>query len=197
MKNEATTLNYVPREAILINGELVNFKLLQQSDEAALKMFFGQASDREVETLRHDVRHPEVICQWVNTLDYKQVLPLVAWNEAGEQIAGVASLHFMKEVYRHIADVRIFVGKAYRKLGLGSAMIKELIEIANQLELHFLRAEILTENQLAIKAFRQLGFEVKCSLEKYFMTNEGKTKDIVLLIKRLRMDMEEDFFYVF
>ncbi len=197
MKNAFSKTDYVPRQAVLINGEMVMFKLLQTSDEAALKSFFARASDRETETLRDDVRNPEVISRWIQNLDYQRVLPLLAWDEAGKDIAGVATLHFMRSVYQHIADVRIFVGTAYRKLGLGSAMIKELIEIANQLELHFLRAEILKENELAIKAFRQLGFEVKCSLEKYFMTGDGKTRDVVLLMKRLQAEMEEDFFYLF
>ncbi|MDY6910292.1 MAG: hypothetical protein SWC40_10200 [Thermodesulfobacteriota bacterium] len=59
------------------------------------------------------------------------------------------------------------------------------------------KAEILAENQLAVKAFRQLGFEVKCTLEDYFMTAAGKTRDVVLMMKRLRFDLVEDFFYVF
>ncbi len=197
MKSSSLKSDYVSRQAVLINGDMVLFRLLQKPDEAAVRSFFAQAPDRETETLRDDVRNPEVISSWIAGLDYQRVLPLLAWNEAGENIAGVATLHFMRGVYQHIADIRIFVGTAYRKLGLGSAMIKELIQIANQLELHFLRAEILKQNELAIKAFRQLGFEVKCSLEKYFMTGNGKTHDVVLLMKRLQAEMEEDLFYLF
>jgi ribosomal protein S18 acetylase RimI-like enzyme len=42
--------------------------------------------------------------------------------------------------------------------------------VANRLGLHFLKAEVPVENQLAVRAFRQLGFEVKCTLDRYFMT---------------------------
>jgi hypothetical protein len=59
------------------------------------------------------------------------------------------------------------------------------------------KAEILVEKQLAVKVLRQLGFKVKCTLEDYFMTAAGKTRDVVLMMKRLRFDVEEDFFYVF
>ncbi|MBZ4660764.1 MAG: family N-acetyltransferase, partial [Desulfacinum sp.] len=71
------------------------------------------------------------------------------------------------------------------------------VEIATRRGLYFLKAKVLTENQLALRAFRQLGFEVKATLEDYFMTMDGKTKDVALMLKRLRFDMEEDFFYVF
>ncbi|MDY0039744.1 MAG: GNAT family N-acetyltransferase [Desulforhabdus sp.] len=198
MENVAAKLEYPPKRSILINGDIVIFKLLEKSDEAAFRIFFSQVPDHEADTLRHQVRDPKVVARWIENLDYRKVLPLVSWDEALEQIVGVSSLHLMQGVYRHIADVRIFISKGYRRLGLGSAMIKELIEIGNRLGLYSLRAEILSENQLAIKAFRQLGFEVKCTLEGGFMTlQKSETRDVVLMTKRLQINLEEDFFYVF
>lgn len=198
MKNSLQELDFPPKRSVLINGDMVVFKLLQKSDGEALKAFFSQVPDSEVETLRDDVKHPDTVARWVANLDYRRVMPLVSWDESQESVVGVSSLHLMQGVYRHIADVRIFVGKGYRRLGLGSAMIKELIEIGNKLGLYFLRAEILTENQLAVKAFRQLGFEAKCNLEDGFMSlNSSRTRDVMLMMKRLQVNLEEDFFYVF
>jgi L-amino acid N-acyltransferase YncA len=198
MENATPKLQYVPKRSILITGDVVNFKLLEKSDREALSRFFAQASEHEAESLRDDVRDPATIARWIDSLEYQRVLPLLAWDEPMEKIAGVSSLHLLKGVYRHTAEVRIFVGKDYRRLGLGSAMIKELIDIGNKLGLYFLKAEILAENQLAIKAFRQLGFEAKCTIEDGFMTlNKGETRDAVLLMKRLQINLEEDFFYVF
>jgi len=198
MENAVPKLNYPPKRSILITGEVVIFKLLEQPDEAALNRFFAHVPDHEAESLRDDVRDPKTVAHWIGSLDYQRVLPLLAWDESMESVAGVSSLHLMRGVYRHMADVRIFVGKGYRRLGLGSAMIKELIEIGNNLGLYFLRAEILVENQLAIKAFRQLGFESKCTVEDGFMTlKQGETRDAMLLMKRLQINLEEDFFYVF
>jgi len=197
MKAITIELSYDPKTSILINGEMVTFRLLVSEDEQQLMDFFSKIPERESDTLRDDVRDPNTISNWIQSIHYKRTLPLVAVTESSEGFAGVATLHFMKGVHRHIADVRIVVGKDFRKLGLGSAMIKELIEVGNRERIHYLRAEILTENQLAIKAFRQLGFEAKCSLEDYFMTRRGETRDVLLMLKRLRVDMEEDFFYVF
>jgi len=197
MKRILGAEDYTPKTSILINGEMVCFRPLTVSDELALKCFFTEISEREAETLRDDVRDPETIYRWIQTIDYRSTLPLLVWNEPLDRIVGVGSLHYMSGVHRHIADIRIVVGKSHRKLGLGSAMIKELVELGTQQGLHFLSAEILTDNQLAIKAFRQLGFEAKCTLEEFFLTRKGEFRDVVLMLKRLRINMEEDFFYVF
>ncbi len=188
---------YLPRASILINGEKVHFRKLEKADQADLLAFFSQVSEQEAAKLRHDVRDPEVIASWIRSLDYRRVLPVVAFNESQDRIIAVATMHFMTGVHRHIAEVRIVVGKDYRKLGLGSALIKELIDAGNRLGIHYLRAEILAESELAIKAFRQLGFEVKCTLENYFMNRDGETRDVVLMFKRLRIQLEEEMFYLF
>ncbi len=197
MKRYTSESEYTPKTSVLINGEMVVFKLLLKSDGPALEEFFAKIPESETDLLRSDVRNPEVIAAWVESIDYSRVLPVVAWSENGELIAGVASLHFTQGVYRHIADIRIVVGVEYRKLGLGSAMIKELIEIGDQLGLHFLKAEILTDNPLAIKAFRQLGFEARVTLDGYYMTRKGEVRDIVIMLKGMQVNMEKDMFYLF
>lgn len=196
--NESTVEErYTPRTSILVNGEKVLFRMLEKRDEADLNRFFGQISKQDADKLRHDVRSPEVIAAWIQTLDYQRVLPVIALNEAMDRIVAAASMHLMTGVHRHIAEVRIVVGRDYRKLGLGSALIKELIEAGNRLGIHFLKAEILAESELAIKAFRQLGFETKCTLERYFMNRDGATRDVVLMFKPLLIQMEEEMFYLF
>ncbi len=192
-----TELNYSPRSSTLINGETVVFRFLEKRDESALRELFDALPDEEVELLRDDVRDPEVVSGWIRHLDDGNVLPLLAVEEDTDRTAGMSSLHFMKGVYRHIADVRVVVSKDHRKLGLGSALIKELIRIANQIGLFYLRAEILTDSHLAVKAFRQLGFETACTLDSYFLSRQGMVRDVVHMYKRLRANIEEDFFYVF
>lgn len=197
MKRFGKSSDYRSKSSVLLNGEIVHYKLMAKEDEAALREFFLNIPESEAELLRSDVRDPAVITSWVERIDYSRALALIAWNEAEEGIAGVATLHFTQGAYRHIADVRVVVGTDYRKLGLGSAMIKELIEIGNQLGLHFLKAEILSENTLALKAFRQLGFEARVTLEGFYLTRKGEPRDVVLLLKRLTINMEEDMFYLF
>jgi L-amino acid N-acyltransferase YncA len=197
MSNRSVVEVYEPRESVLVNGEKVYFRPMDPSDEKELNTFFGGIPDKEAETLREDVKSPDTIAAWIGTMDFRRVFPLLATSETSRHIVAASSLHYQEGVYRHIAELRIVVGLQYRKLGLGSALIKELIEVANRSGLHFMKAEIPVENKLAIRAFRQLGFELKCTLERYFMTRAGGTCDVAFMMKRLLVEMEEDFFYVF
>jgi L-amino acid N-acyltransferase YncA len=197
MKRITTASDYTPKTSILTNGEIVALRILEKFNEAAFRDFFSQLPEHEVDNLRDDVHEPATISRWIQSLDYSQVLPIIAWDESLESIIAVSSLHFTKGVYQHIADVRVVVGKNYRKLGLGSAMIKELIELGSQLGLYFLRAEILSESRLPIKAFRQMGFDQKGTFEDCFMTRKGETRDIVLMLKRLQASAEDVMFFEF
>jgi L-amino acid N-acyltransferase YncA len=197
MKRITAASDYAPKTSILINGEVVVFKLLEKGDEEALRNFFSLLPEHEVDNLRENVRDPATIPLWMRSLDYAHVLPLIAWDEYLRAIVAVGSLHFKEGVYRHIAGLRIVVGITHRKLGLGSAMIKELIELGGRLGLYFLRAEILSENRLAVKAFRQMGFDYKGVFEDCYMTRKGETRDVVLMLKRLRVNPEEEMFYEF
>ncbi len=188
---------YAPKTKLLVNGEMVMFKLLEKQDEQSLISFFSNVPEDEAKVLKDNVRDPKLISQWVQSLDYNRVLPLLALDEDSRRIVAASTLHFMRGVNRHIAGVRIFVGESHRKLGLGSAMLKDLIQISVERGLHFIKAEIPAQNQLAVRAFRQLGFETKSTLEDYFMSQDGETFDVALMMKRLHINMEGDFFYVF
>jgi L-amino acid N-acyltransferase YncA len=197
MRRITAASDYPPKTSILINGEIVIFKLLEKPEGTALRDFFLQLSEGEVDDLRDDVHNPGTISAWIESLDYSKELPLIAWEESWKSIVAVSSLHFTEGVYRHIADVRIVVGKTHRKLGVGSALIKELIQLGTQLGVHLLRAEVLTENLLAAKAFRQMGFEYKGTFEDCFFTRKGQTRDIGIMLKFLRENMEDAMFYEF
>ncbi len=190
-------LNYSPKASTLVNGETVIFRFLEKADEPAIRNFFNALPDDEVEMLRDDVRNPLTISHWFRHLDDGHVLPLLALEESSSKISGLSTIHFMEGVHRHVADVRVVVSRSHRKLGLGSALIKELIRLGNQIGLFYLRAEILAESKLALKAFRQLGFETACTLDSYFLSRQGTVRDVVHMYKRLRASVEEDFFYVF
>ncbi len=188
---------YEAKQSVLINGEMVILRLMEKSDSAEMISFFCALPEHELESLRHDVQDPTVISRWTEFLDYRRVLPLISLDEMSQRIVGIGTLHFMRGVHRHIAEIRVVVSREYRKLGLGSVIIKELIQIGTQLGLHFIQAEILTDNQLAIRAFRQLGFDYLCGMDGYFMARNGQTQNVAFMLKRLRFDMEEDFFFQF
>jgi putative acetyltransferase len=141
---------------------------------------FAPVSDEDLKYMRHNVKDAAVTRKWIDGLDYSQVMPLVA--VVNDEIVGDATLHLGQGPHRHVAEVRIFLSKPYRQRGLGTAMLKSLIDIAKKLELHLLTAQVIADRNATIRAFRGLGFRLQTTLPDYFMMPDGDTLDVALMI---------------
>jgi len=85
-----------------------------------------------------------------------------------------------------VAEIRIFLAKEYRRRGIGSAMIKGQLEIARKLGLHQVIAEVVESRPQVMHAFERLGFERQFAWRDLFMTPEGETLDMIVLVNRLK-----------
>lgn len=168
----------------LKDGGRVLLRPLTQEDQHALINFYASTSEEDRRYTRHNVSNPEVINRWVDELDYDKVLPLIA--VVGDHIVGSSTLHFNQGPARHRAEIRIFLAKEVRRRGVGSRMLQSLIELAKRRSIYLLEVQILNDQTHIIKAFQNLGFEIKCTLDDYFMLPDGELKDVALLILRLR-----------
>jgi len=156
---------------------------LTKEDKQGLVDLFARASKHDLELFRSDAGDRGVVESWVDKLDLKNVFPLVAIVE--DKIVGDATLHFGEHYRRHRAWVRIFLDHDYRRQGIGTLMLRSLIEIARQTNLHQLYAEVLTTQPQVMKAFQDLGFRPEVTLNDYFMMDSGETLDMTILALQL------------
>jgi len=167
----------------LPDGSRLLLRPLQKGDRQALVDLFARASREDLEWYRIDAADPKVVESWVEHLDYRRVFPLVAF--VGDKLVGDATLHFGEHYHRHLAWVRIFLDKGYRRRGIGTLMVQSLIEIARRAGLQQLYGEIVTTQPQVIKGFLDLGFQVEVTLRDYFITSTGDTLDMAILVLRL------------
>jgi acetyltransferase len=173
----------------LADGTRLLLRPLRSEDREALGALYATVGEADRRLMRDDVRDPQVVAAWVESLDYSRVFPLVA--VIGERIVGNATLHFGTGPARHRAEVRIFLAKDFRRRGLGSRMLQALIEVARQKALCFLEAQIIEDQTRSIHAFHGLGFETRSVLPDFFAPDEGEMLCLVHLVKRLRSPGEE------
>jgi hypothetical protein len=62
-------------------------------------------------------------------------------------------------------------------------MLEEILNLALQENLQWVKAEILADHKKVIKAFRAKGFDQKCTLDDYFIRKDGVTHDVVLMMR--------------
>lgn len=175
----------------LNNGRRVLLRPLLAEDEQRLFALFEQASVEDTRFLKDEVKNAATVHRWIENLNYDRVMPLVAYCD--ERLVGDVALYRGLKSVRHVGEIRIFLAGDFRGVGLGSQMILEMCEVAKRVGIEFLRAEVILDHVKVIKAFRHLDFELKCTLDDYFMRRDGVTHDIALMIKRLTETKEFTF----
>ncbi len=169
------------KEGVLKDGSRVILRPLVKEDRDKLLDFFQRLEEKEISFLRNDVRDPAVIDHWVDNIDYSRVFPLVA--EAEGRIVGDATLHMRKVGWkRHLGNVRVVVARDYQNRGLGTLLINEIVELAGELGLEKLLAEIHLQATKALTAFKKAGFSVKAVFEDLVKDPAGKSSDLVVMV---------------
>lgn len=169
-----------PKSWTLEDGTKVTVRPLVEKDREKLALFFKRIPDRDLRFLKDDVKDMRIIDQWVEHIDYKRVLPLVA--DLDHRIVADASLHRRKGGWRrHVGGIRVVVDPAFRHRGLAAGLIVELMDIAGMEGLDCLYAEIPADDQPALKAFKGRGFKEVARFERNILDREGKYHDLAVL----------------
>ncbi|HDD24924.1 MAG TPA: GNAT family N-acetyltransferase [Chloroflexi bacterium] len=167
----------------LPGGTRLLIRPLTLEDKDGLVDLFARADKADLEYFRSDAGDRQIVEGWVDNLDLRRVFPLVAVVD--NKIVGDATLHFGERYHRHLAWVRIFLDRAYRRRGIGTQMLRCLIDIARKAGLQQLYAEIVTSQSQVIKAFEDLGFQHEVTLRDYFIADSGETLDMAIMVLRL------------
>lgn len=168
----------------LPDGLRVLLRPLVPKDRDALVALFANLGTEETQFFRSKITSPDVVASWAEKPDYTHIFPLVAM--VGERIVGNSTLHLGAGYTRHVGELRIFLAREFRRRGIGSAMIKGQLEIAHKLGLHQVIAEVVENRPQVIHAFERLGFERQFAWKDLFMTADGETLDMIVLVNFLK-----------
>lgn len=169
------------KKGVLKDGSRVILRPMVKEDRDKLLDFFRRVDDRDLMFLRHDVRDPATIDQWVEHLDYRRVFPLIA--ETDGRIVGNATLHMRKVGWkRHLGNVRIVIAKENQGKGLGTLMVNEIIDLAAEFGLEKLVAEIHLLAPNALATFKKAGFSAKAVFEDLVEDASGQKGDLVVMV---------------
>ncbi len=174
----------------LKDGVRVLLRPLTKEDADRLVALFAPVTQDDAKYVRDPVTDPVVVRRWAEELDYSHVLPLVA--VVHDHVVGDLTLHFGEGPSRHLGELRIFLAKDYRRRGLGTAMLRNAVDLARRAGLHQLFAYVVADQTRVIKAFESSGFEAQCRYEDFFMFPDGEMTDLVMLTMRL-VPREEEF----
>ncbi|WP_018248373.1 GNAT family N-acetyltransferase [Orenia marismortui] len=104
----------------------------------------------------------------------------------GDDVLGWAALSPVSSrcVYSGVAEVSIYIASQYRGNGIGTDLLKELIEISERNEFWTLQAGIFPENRSSLLLHKNCGFREVGIREKIGKMKNGEWRDVVLLERR-------------
>lgn len=111
---------------------------------------------------------------------------LLARDGASEQVLGWAALAPVsgREVYRGVAAISIYVHPRHMRRGVGRALLRALVEAAEQAGLWTLQAGIFPENVASIALHERCGFRRVGVRERVGQMADGSWRDVLLYERR-------------
>lgn len=177
-----TTLRIYPKHINLGKDEVsVTLRPLQSGDEDQLLEFFRRVPEEDLFYLKEDVTLAEVIHRWVQNIDYNRVFSLVALDQG--EIVGDATLHRSRSKARsHVGEVRVVVDPSHRSQGLGTALLRELVQVAYSSSLDSILFELVEEKEEnAINVAARLGFAKVATIPNNVRDTEGNLHNSVVM----------------
>lgn len=167
------------RATTLAGGETVVIRPIRPEDEPLMVRFHEGLSDRSVYlryfhmvTLTQRTAHERLtrIC----FIDYDVEMTLVAERldaaSGGRDVMGVARLH--KVPGTGDGEFAVLVADRFQRAGLGSALMRRLIEIARAEGLSRLRADVLSQNAGMRSLCARVGIAIRPTGDPQLVTAE-------------------------
>jgi RimJ/RimL family protein N-acetyltransferase len=164
-------------EVVLRDGSTVHVRPAKPSDAPAVTLLLRGLSDRS-RRLRFFSAFPNLAtaARWATEVEDDRRYGLVATVDGHGQIVGHAG--FERESDRpDRAEVALEIADAMQGKGLGTALLRQLAEAANELGIRLLDAEVLPENRQMIRVFRDCGYPAKVHTLRGVELVELRTSD--------------------
>jgi phosphinothricin acetyltransferase len=156
-------------------------RLARDGDADPICAIYNEGIDDRA-TLETELRTPDERRRWLASHDARH--PVIVAESDGA-VVGWASLNVFnpREAYRHVADVSVYVARAARGKGVGTALLKELVLLGLQHGFHKLVLAGFPHNAASVALYRRSGFR-----EVGVYREQGRLDDKwvdVLLVERL------------
>jgi L-amino acid N-acyltransferase YncA len=168
------------RTLSLPDGTQIRLRLMVPTDVHAVLAFARSLPAHDLQFLRVDITRMLVVMLWAQNIKAGQTVTVLA--EKNREVVGYASVHHDQVSWqRHIGELRIQVGPAYRGHGLGSELGKEIFAIAPTIGIEKIVAQMTPDQSQAIALVKRAGFRQEAVLHDFVVGRDGRKNDLVVM----------------
>jgi L-amino acid N-acyltransferase YncA len=169
-----------PKAIRLPDGSNVDIRVMSANDRDAVLEFANNLPEEDLLFLRVDLTEPEVVDEWLASLKSGDSASLSAYDDDG--FIGYATVHRTKARWtRKIGEIRVNVAPHYRSRGLGRVLISEIFDVARDMNLKKLMANMTVDQRGARSAFQRLGFVAEALLADFVDDAKGNSRDLIIM----------------
>lgn len=180
MTNDDTTFTRTYPQEVNLGDRVVTLRLMEPSDRDAILAFARRLPRNDLLFLRLDITTPEGVDEWVVNLKAGRTLTVLAIAEG--EIVGYSSVHHNSTMWnRHVGEIRVMVGPAFRQLKLGRRLTDEVFAAAKDLGLKKLMVQMTPDQKGARATFERLGFQAEALLADFVLDQGGKSRDLLIM----------------
>ena len=174
-----------PRTEIVSANREVELWPMTVDDAPALLSFYQSLPPEDLLYLREDVTRPATMDRWVDGLESEQVWHLLA-SYRGRIIADGELDYPYYGWSQHVGELRIVVDQSFRGSGLSRLVMKELLALAMEEELHKVIVQMTVDQHAAIQMCSRLGFKQEAILTDHVQDQHGEIRDLVIMAYFIR-----------
>jgi RimJ/RimL family protein N-acetyltransferase len=173
-------LDSFPADVALRDGSNVVMTPLQIGDSGALLTFYRHLPEEDRLVLKDDVTTADWAEGFLHKVETREVISLIA--KSGAKVVGEATLYRTLHGWtRHVGEIRVAVGCAHRRKGLGTALAAALVNIATDLGIEKIIVQVVDNQLAARRTFEKLGFHREAVLPHHVMDIAGMKRDLIVL----------------
>ena len=170
----------LPGQRTLRDGTVITIRAQETTDATALLEFYRALPEEDRQYLDEDVATPQWISRFIERSDFNTRYPIVA--ELGGRIIGHAWLIRTPHGWMsHVGQLRFAVARDQQRKGLGWALVREILHIAETVGLELMTARVLEDQVSVLRTFETLGFKREAVLRGYVRDVQGHRRDLVIL----------------
>lgn len=162
----------------LKDGRNVKIRLFQPQDKDKLVEMYESLSSDAVRWGMPPYTRVRSEEGWFRNL--QNITAIVAFYE--DKIVGHAQIFkFPHSRRKGTADLLTYIHQDFQGVGLGTAMLAKLIELAKKEGLHRIGLQVVADNKPAIHLYQKIGFKVEGVMKGAYFGEDGKYHDMLVM----------------
>jgi len=162
----------------LKDGRTVLIREFRIEDKEKLIEMYGSLSNDAVRWGLPPYTRERIEGWWLSNL--QSLIAIVAFYS--DKIVGHAQIYkFPHPRRKGTSDVLIYLHQDFHNVGLGTAMLTRLMELAKKEGLHRIGLRVIADNKPAIRLYQKFGFKVEGLMKDAYLGEDGRYHDELVM----------------